>query len=88
MPLVGIASDAKYLKQMGSPVASLVSRYYGTGPGKRPPFDLSTLGDLLDPGASSIELGRDQIWQEVQDGLLQDAAASSILDGLNEAAVR
>lgn len=88
VPLVGIASDAKYLKQMGSPVASLVSRYYGTGPGKRPPFDLSILGDLLDPGASSIEFGRDQVWQEVQDGLLQDAAASSILDGLSEAAVR
>jgi len=88
VPLVGIASDAKYLKQMGSPVASLVSRFYGTGPGKRPPFDLSTLGDLLDPGGSSIELERDQIWQEVQDGLLQDAAASSILDGLSEAAVR
>lgn len=88
VPLVGIASDSKYLKQMGSPVASLVSRYYGPGPGKRPPFDLSTLGDLLEPGGSSIELGRDQIWQEVQDGLLQDDAASSILDGLSDAAVR
>ncbi len=88
VPLVGIASDAKYLKQMGSPVASLVSRLYGTGPGKRPPLDLSTLGDLLEPGGSSVELERDQIWQEVQDGLLQDAAASSILDGLSEAAVR
>ena len=88
VPLVGIASDAKYLKQMGSPVASLVSRFYGTGPGKRPPLDLSTLGDLLDPGGSSVELERDQVWQEVQDGLLQDAGASSILDGLSEAAVR
>ena len=88
VPLVGIASDAKYLRQMGSPVASLVSRYYETGPGKRPPFDLSTLGDLLDPVASAIELGRDQVWREVQDGLLHDAAPSSILDGLSEAAVR
>jgi CRP-like cAMP-binding protein len=86
--LVGIPSDAAYLRSVGSPVASLVSRYYGEGAGRRRPVDLRTLEPLLDSTTSAIELEEEHVWREVQDGLLQDGATSSVLDGLGEAAIR
>lgn len=88
VPLVGIPSDAAYLRAVGSPVASLVSRYYGEGAGRRRPVDLATLDRVLDSETSAIELEAEQVWHEVQEGLLQHGAVSSVLDGLDEAAIR
>lgn len=86
--LVGIPSDADYLRSVGSPVASVVSRYYGEGTGRRRPLDTATLGGLLESDASAIELEAEQVWREVEDGLLRGAAVSSVLDGLDETGVR
>lgn len=88
VPLVGIPSDAAYLRSVGSPVASLVPRYYGQGAGRRPPVDLATLDRLLDSNTSAIELEDEQVWREVQDGLLNGGDVSSVLDGLGETAIR
>ncbi|MGA8048179.1 MAG: cyclic nucleotide-binding domain-containing protein [Dermatophilaceae bacterium] len=86
--LVGIPSDAAYLKSVGSPVASLVSRYYGEGAGRRRPVDIASLGRLLDSDRSAIELEGEQVWREVEDGLLRGADVSSVLDGLGATGVR
>ena len=87
--LVGIASDEAYLRAVGSPVASLVSRYYGSGAGRRAPVDVAALAGLLDPDASAIELSPDEVWREVQADLLwAGTPTSSILDGLSAAAIR
>ena len=88
VPMVAILSDAGYLKSVCSPTASLVSKYYGRGAGKRRPFDVATLGGLLDPASATVELGSDKIWQEVQDGLMQHHTGSPILEGLTDAEVR
>jgi hypothetical protein len=87
VPLVGIPSDAAYLRSVGSPVAPLVSRYYGEGAGRRRPIDITDLEGLLDTHASAVELDTEQVWREVQDGLTR-TAVSSVLDGLDETAVR
>lgn len=45
---------------MGSPVASLVSRYYGHGAGTRRPVDIATLERLLDSDRSASELEQER----------------------------
>src|SRR5690606_25304289 len=56
--------------------------------GRRRPVDLATLDRVLDSETSAIEVEGEQVWHEVQEGLLQHRAVSSVLDGLDEAAIR
>lgn len=86
VPLIGVFSDADGLRAAGSPVAPLVSRYFG--PGKRPPFDMRRLAPLLSEAPSTVEVDRDRVWQQVQDDLLRADAGPTILQGLSVDATR
>ena len=85
--LIAVLSDASYLRRMSSPVAGLVKKYYG--PGKRRPFKLESLGDVLDLQAAPVEMQPDRIWDEVQQEFLhEEQDTPSFLESLSESSVK
>jgi hypothetical protein len=82
VPLVSVMSDYDYYRKVGSPMAPQVKKHFG--PGKRPNVDTSSFEHLFGREAQPIELDPDVIWEEVQDGLVEQEETSEGTTFLSE----
>jgi len=80
IPLLLPMSDAEHLRRLGSPVASLVKKYYGRG--KRPAVDMAPYRHLISGEELPVEFDSEKVWQELQEQLVAEGGGASFLDGL------
>lgn len=73
IPLLLPISDYEHLRRCGSPVASLVKKYFG--PGKRTPLDMTPFRHLIAGDSLPVELDPRKVWQELQESVLGEGAA-------------
>jgi CRP-like cAMP-binding protein len=84
--LVTLLSDVDFQKQVGSPVAGLVRKYFSAADSKR---DLERYGHLLVEESTPIEADPSRIWTEIQAEFFADAAEQpSFLQSLPEKTVK
>lgn len=87
LPLVSVLSDYAYYRQVKSPMAHWVKKYFGRN--KRAPVDTTDFAHLFDDGAQNVITDRRAVWDELSDALHAAAVAGgSFLDGLPETALR
>jgi CRP-like cAMP-binding protein/N-acyl-L-homoserine lactone synthetase len=86
VPLVSVLSDHAYYRQVRSPMAHWVGKYFGRG--KRAPVDTADFAHLFDDGAQRIVTDRRSVWSEFNAALQAAPGGGSFLDGLPEAALR
>jgi hypothetical protein len=76
VPLVGVLSDVEYARKVGSPVTSLIRRYFGHGRGRRPPLDLQPIRHVLDSDPLPFEAEPERVWQHLQEEVVDDPPGS------------
>ena len=86
VPLVSVLSDYAYYRQVKSPLAHWVKKYFGRG--KRAPVDTGDFAHLFDDDAQKIITDRRSVWSEFSAALQAAPGAGSFLDGLPEATLR
>ena len=86
VPLVNVLSDLAYYRRVGSPLGSVVRRYFG--PGKRPAVDLEPYRGLLESDSLPVETDAERIWSELQETLSDAVEPIRFVDGLPEPVVR
>jgi hypothetical protein len=86
VPLVSVLSDYAYYRDVKSPMAPWVKKYFGRG--KRPPVDTSDFAHLFDDDAQKIITDRSTVWSEFSAALQAAPDGGSFLDGLPEATLR
>lgn len=86
VPLVSVLSDYAYYRQVKSPMAHWVKKYFGRG--KRAPVDTRDFAHLFDDDAQKIITDRRSVWSEFNAALQAAPGGGSFLDGLPEATLR
>jgi CRP-like cAMP-binding protein len=86
VPLVSVLSDYAYYRQVKSPMAHWVRKYFGRG--KRPPVDTRDFAHLFDDDAQKIITDRRTVWSEFSAALHAAPGGGSFLDGLPESTLR
>ncbi len=85
MPLVAVISDHDYYKSVGSPLAPMVKRHFGSG--KRPPVDVEPYRHLFEN--EGIESDAEKMWGELQDAVVgEEEEATSFLQAIPEPLLR
>jgi hypothetical protein len=86
VPLVSVLSDYAYYRDVKSPMAPWVRKYFGSG--KRAPVDTSDFAHLFDDDAQKIITDRNTVWSEFSTALQAAPDGGSFLDGLPESTLR
>jgi hypothetical protein len=85
VPMVVALSDHRYFKEVGSPLAPLIRKYFGSG--KRAPIDLSRFKHIFDNELLPVETDPDLVWERLQHDFIQEqgkAKAASFVDSLSK----
>ena len=83
LPMVVIASDLSYFRQVGSPLVPLLERYFAGHPADRE--RAQPILDALDTMTPHYEIDSDHVWRELQTRLLtRPGARPALLEGLDD----
>ncbi len=86
VPLVSVLSDHAYYRQVGSPMAPWIKKYFG--PGKRAQVDTRDFAHLFDDDVQRVITDRRTVWSEFSTALHAAPSEGKFLDGIPEDTLR